>query len=138
VLPVAALTALAGFLLFFPPYWLTGRVAARFRPEPDQGATHKLLVGIPLYALWIVLLALLAARWVGPWTGAAVVAVAPLVGMAGLVVRERWRGDWRDARRFFLLRSRRALAGQLAERQRELAGRLHALYESSVARGVIP
>ncbi len=138
VLPLAAVTALAGFLLFFPPYWLTGRVAARFRPEPDQGATHKLLVGIPLYGLWIVLLAVLAWRFVGPWAAAAVVLGAPVVGMAGLVVRERWRGDWRDARRFVLLRSRRALAGQLAQRQRELAGRLHALYESSVARGVLP
>jgi hypothetical protein len=138
VLPLAAVTALAGFLLFLPPYWLTGRVAARFRPEPDQGATHKLLVGIPLYGAWIVLLAVLAARWIGPWTAAAVVAGAPLVGMAGLVVRERWRGDWRDARRFFLLRSRRALAAQLAQRQRDLAGRLHALVEASVARGVLP
>jgi len=137
VLPLAAAAALAGFLLFFPPYWLTGRVVARFRPDPDQGATHKLLAGIVLYGLWLALLAVLAGLAFAPWAAFLVLTGAPVVGMAGLLVRERWRGDWRDARRFFLLRSRRALAAQLAGRQRDLAGRLHALYESSVARGVL-
>ena len=138
VLPLATAAALAGFLLFFPPFWLTGRVAAAFRPDPDQGATHKLLAGIVLYGLWLALLAALAGIVFAPWAAAAVLVGAPLVGMTGLLVRERWRGDWRDARRFFLLRTRRALAAQLAGRQRDLAGRLHALYESSVARGVLP
>jgi 1-acyl-sn-glycerol-3-phosphate acyltransferase len=138
VLPLAAAVGLAGFALFFPPYWLTGRVAAAFRPDPDQGATHKLLVGIVLYGLWIASLAVLAGIALAPWTAALVVAGAPVVGMGGLLVRERWRGDWRDARRFLLLRTRRALAAQLARRQHELAARLHALYETTVARGNHP
>jgi 1-acyl-sn-glycerol-3-phosphate acyltransferase len=138
VMPIAAAVALAGLVLFYPPYRLTGWLAARFRPDPDQGATHKLLAGIVLYGLWLALLAVLAGIAIGPGAAAVTLAGAPLVGMAGLVVRERWRGDWRDARRFLLLRSRRVLAAQLAQRQRALAGRLHALYESSLSRGVQP
>jgi hypothetical protein len=137
VLPLATVVALLGFLLFFVPWRLTGRVAAQFRPEPDQGATHKLLAGIVLYGLWLALLAALAGVVLAPWAAVVVLVGAPVLGMAGILVRERWRGDWRDARRFLLLRTRRDLAAQLAERQRALAERLHALYESSLARGVL-
>jgi hypothetical protein len=137
VLPLAAAVALAGVLLFLAPYHLTGRVAALFRPEPDQRATHKLLVGIPAYALWVALLAVAAVLRFGAAYAPLVLLGAPAIGMAGLLVRERWRGSWRDARRFFLLRSRRALALQLANRQLELADRLHALYETYAARGAL-
>lgn len=135
VLPLAAATAAAGFLLFLVPYWLTGRLAAAFRPPPDQVATSKLLVGIPLYTGWVGVLAVAAAIGFSPWAGALVLMAAPVVGMAGLRIRERWRGDWRDARRFFFLRSRRALAVQLAHRQSVLADRLHHLYEAVSPRG---
>jgi hypothetical protein len=137
VLPLAAVVALLGFLLFFVPWWLTGHVAARFRPEPDQGATYKLLGGIVLYGLWLAVLAVLAWALVAPWAALVVLVATPAVGMTGLLVRERWRGDWRDARRFLLLRTRGDLAAQLAERQRALAERLHVLYESSLARGIL-
>ncbi len=137
VLPLAAATAVAGFALFLVPYWLTGRVAAAFRAPPDQVATTKLLVGIPLYAIWVLALAA-AAGWRSPWAGVAALALAPILGMVGLRVRERWRGDWRDARRFFLLRSRRELAAQLARRQHALADRLHALYTTYASRGLLP
>lgn len=55
--------------------------------------------------------------------------------MTGLVIRERWRGAWSDARRFLLLRSRRALGEALRARQRELGARLDGLYESFATRG---
>ena len=135
VLPLGAAIAIAGFLVFFPPYRLTGWVAGLFRQEHDQRATHKLLVGIVAYALWVILLAILTGVRFGPLFAPLVLAGTPLVGMAGLLVRERWRGSWRDARRFFLLRSRRALVDQLAARQRALADRLHALYEAHTATG---
>jgi 1-acyl-sn-glycerol-3-phosphate acyltransferase len=135
VLPLAAATGLAGFLLFVVPYHLTGRVAALFRVDPDQRSTYKLLTGIALYALWVLALAVVAGVARGPAGALAVLVGAPIIGMAGLLVRERWRGDWRDARRFLLLRSRRDLARQLAERQHGLAVRLHALYETYAAPG---
>jgi len=136
MLPLAAAAAVAGFLLFLVPYWLTGRVAAAFRAPSDQVATTKLLVGIPLYACWVLALAA-AAGSRSLWAGLSALALAPIVGMVGLRVRERWRGDWRDARRFFLLRSRRELATQLAGRQHALADRLHALYTAYASRGVL-
>jgi 1-acyl-sn-glycerol-3-phosphate acyltransferase len=137
VFPLAATVAVLGVLLFYAPYRLTGWIAGWLRPVPDQVATHKLLVGIPAYAIWIATLATAAGLWLGASAVALVVAGAPVVGMAGLLVRERWRGAWRDARRFLLLRSRRTLAIQLAARQRELADRLQALYETHAARGAI-
>jgi hypothetical protein len=51
----------------------------------------------------------------------------PAIGMLGLVVRERWRGAWADARRFFRMRSRRDLVAQLRDERRALGARLDAL-----------
>ncbi len=137
VFPLAASVAALGLALFYVPYRLTGWIAGRLRPVTDQIATHKLLVGIPVYGLWIAGLAVAVGLRVGTVAGALILAAAPAVGMAGLLVRERWRGAWRDARRFLVLRSRRALAVQLADRQHELADRLHALYETHAARGAL-
>lgn len=133
LLPLAAVVALAGFLLFVIPFHATRQVAALFRTDEDERSTYKLLSGIVLYTLWVLGLTFAAGIAWGPLGGLATLTGAPLVGMAGLLVRERWRGDWRDARRFLLLRSRRALARQLAERQHGLAARLHALWESYAA-----
>ena len=59
--------------------------------------------------------------------GTAVLLGMPVVGMVGLVVRERWRGAGRDARRFFLLRSRTTLVSQLRAERGDLGARLDAL-----------
>ncbi len=53
-----------------------------------------------------------------------------LVGLIGLWIRERWYGALCDARRFFLLRSRKRLIHTLRERQRDLAVRLKEFYEA--------
>ena len=76
-----------------------------------------------------LLLAVLAAVGWGLVAGLALLLALPAVGMLGLAVRERWRGAWSDARRFFLLRSRGALVDALRETQRELGVRLQALYD---------
>jgi hypothetical protein len=49
--------------------------------------------------------------------------------MLGLIVRERWRGAWDDARRFFLLRSRGALIAQLRVERRALGESLDGLLQ---------
>ncbi len=54
----------------------------------------------------------------------------PVVGLAGLRIRERWRGAWSDASRFLLLRSRRRLIENLRVKQKDLAVRLKALYDA--------
>ena len=134
LIPVVAVPAVFGYLLFLIPRWLTRGIAAATRPGPEAIATHRLLSGIPVYALWILGLSAAAGLRSGP--GAAVLALvgAPTIGILGTWIRERWRGAWEDARRFLLLRSRRELADQLRVAQTELAGRLRELYGHYAAR----
>ncbi|HEX9705563.1 MAG TPA: 1-acyl-sn-glycerol-3-phosphate acyltransferase, partial [Gemmatimonadales bacterium] len=136
VMPLAAAIALAGLLLFWVPYQLTGWVAGGVRRPEDQRSTYKLLFGIAIYAIWVLGLAVTAALTAGVPAGLGVFVGAPVLGMSGLVVRERWRGAWSDARRFFLLRGRQALADALRARQRELGARLDVLYQAFATRGV--
>ena len=133
VMPLALSLAAAGFVLFFPPYRLTGLAVARIRLDPDERSTWKLLVGGGCYLLWVVLLAGAFAALRGVVAGLAALALVPAIGMIGLVIRERWRGAWDEARRFFLLRSRRDLVATLRERQHGLAERLKTLYQERAA-----
>jgi len=127
--PPAVLLGLTGAVLFWPPYQVTDRVVRAMRPDADQGSTYKVLVGAVVYLLWVVLLSALAWWLQGPWTALIVFLVSPLFGLAGQWVRERWRGAWKDVRRFFLLRSRREVRQQLKEDQGLLAARLHKAHE---------
>jgi 1-acyl-sn-glycerol-3-phosphate acyltransferase len=138
VFPLAIGLALVGFLVFYPPYRLTGMIVDRAHLEEDQRSSWKLLVGMGVYAVWVVMAAgamgaIGAMGTTGTNVGRAVgVAAAvllgmPAVGMLGLLVRERWRGAWRDARRFFRLRSRHDLVAQLRDERRALGARLDAL-----------
>jgi glycerol-3-phosphate O-acyltransferase/dihydroxyacetone phosphate acyltransferase len=134
VAPFAWAVALVGFLLFFPPYRITGWIVDRVRLKPDERSTWKMLVGVGTYALWVLLVAGTAAAAAAAGAAArigvgfAVLLGMPAIGMLGLVVRERWRGMWRDARRFLLLRSRRSLIAQLRDERHALGARLDALY----------
>ena len=133
LLPLAVALVVGGAVCFFPPYHLTGLIVRRLHLHEDERSTWKLLLGIVIYAVWIIALAGAAAiRW-GLAAGAVVAVSLPWVGVGGIVVRERWRGAWSDARRFFLLRSRRDLVAGLRARQRDLAERFRALYEERMA-----
>ncbi len=136
-MPIAMLLALSGVVLFFPPYWLTGRLVNRLRLDVDERASWKLLLGGAIYGAWLLVLAVAAGfRW-GVAGFAAVLPAVPAVGMSGLVIRERWRGAWSDARRFFLVRSRGDLVATLRDQQHGLAERLKALYQKrSMTAGV--
>ena len=133
VMPIALLVALAGVLLFFAPYRITGTLVDRRRLDVDERSSWKLLLGGAIYGIWLLLLAVVAGITWGPAAVVAVLLAAPAVGMAGLVIRERWRGAWSDARRFFLLRGRRDLVATLRDRQRDLAERFKALYQERAA-----
>jgi 1-acyl-sn-glycerol-3-phosphate acyltransferase len=133
--PLALALAAAGFLLFVVPYQVTGRLVASRRLEVDQVSTWKLLLGIAVYAGWLVLLAAAGAAIVGPVGAAAALLGVPAVGMLGLLVRERWRGAWSDARRFFLLRSRRDLLDSLRAAQRDLGARLQRAHDEYTPQG---
>jgi 1-acyl-sn-glycerol-3-phosphate acyltransferase len=134
LLPPAALVAVAGLVLFYPPYRMTGWLVGRVRLREDERSTWKLLVGIGVYAAWGAVLVALGAVFRGGWAALGLLLGLPAVGMIGLSVRERWRGAWDDARRFFRLRSRDDLIGTLKVEQSELAGRLEALFDRYTAR----
>jgi 1-acyl-sn-glycerol-3-phosphate acyltransferase len=135
LLPLAALVAVAGFLLFWPPYRLTGWIVGRLDLSADQRSTYKVLIGAALYGAWLLLVTIFAARTIG-WLGALLVLAAmPAIGMAGLSVRERWRGAWADARQWLWLRGRRSIVTGLRERQRTLADRLDAALQAYGAQG---
>jgi hypothetical protein len=136
VMPLAAAVAIAGWLLFWTPYRLTGFVVDRMQRPADQRSSYKLLVGIVVYAGWVLALAAAgAAVTINIWAGLGVLLGVPAVGMAGLVIRERWRGAGSDVRRFVLLRSRRELVDSLRATQRDLGVRLDSLYRDFAARG---
>jgi 1-acyl-sn-glycerol-3-phosphate acyltransferase len=126
----AILLAVVGFILFWLPYTLTDLVSAASRRALDQRSTYKLLIGISLYGFWVLFLAAATAWMWNPLAGVGALAVIPFVGLAGLRIREGWRGAWSDARRFLLLRSRRRLLESLRVKQKELAVRLKALYDA--------
>jgi hypothetical protein len=129
LLPLGVVLASLGAALFWVPYRLTGVIVDRLSLEEDVLSTWKLLVGLVLYAAWFALLVAIAGTTFGvPGALLSVVAV-PSVAMAGLLVRERWRTAWDDARRFFLIRSRRDMIGKLRDRQNVLASRIQALLD---------
>jgi len=128
----ASLLALAGFLLFWPPRRVTGRAVDRLAPQAEERSSYNLLGGTLFYAVWLILLAVIAGSIGGVWLGVGTLAALPALGIGGLVIRERWRGAWSDARRFFLLRSRRELAAGLRARQSDLAARIDAIVLASV------
>ena len=130
-----AATWVVGWLLFWTPYRLTGLFVDRIQRPADQRSTYNLLVGIGVYAVWVLALAAAGAVTFNAWAGLGVLLGVPAVGMAGLVIRERWRGAWGDVRRFILLRTRRELVDTLRAAQRELGVRLDSLYRDFAARG---
>jgi 1-acyl-sn-glycerol-3-phosphate acyltransferase len=129
VVPLALVLAIGGWVGFIVPHLILDGFVGRLRLHQDERSTWRLLLGIVIYAAWVLGLGGAAALGVGVGTGLLVAAGLPVVGVAGMVVRERWRGAWDDARRFFLLRSRRDLVRGLRRQQRELAERFRALYE---------
>jgi hypothetical protein len=129
LMPLLIALAVIGAALFWIPYQLTGIIVNRLRLDTDVRSTWKLLIGIVLYALWLIALVVFAGTTFG-WAGALIaLAGVPVVAMIGLQVRERWQRAWSDARRFFLLRSRRDLVAALAARQHDLGARLQAILD---------
>lgn len=129
VMPLGVILAAIGAIPFRVPYQVTGRVVDRLRLEQDVRSTWKLLVGFVLYTAWLVLLTVLTGVFLGGAAALLCLVLVPAVAMAGLLVRERWASAWSDARRFFLLRSRRDMIEKLRERQAALAARIQALLD---------
>lgn len=133
--PLELVAATVGAACFWVPFHITGRVVRRIPLDVDLRSTWKLLIGLVVYLAWILLLSALAWVIFSAWASLAVLVLLPWLGLVGQLVRQRWRDAWNDARRFFLLRSRRDLVQALRIRQRELGARLDALFQLTIARG---
>ncbi|PKL93065.1 MAG: hypothetical protein CVV20_05550, partial [Gemmatimonadetes bacterium HGW-Gemmatimonadetes-1] len=90
-------------------------------------------IGSGVYLAWVVGWGVVAGFVWNLWAALAVLLAVPVVGMAGLLVRERWRGAWDDLSRFVLMRSRDRLLTTLRQEQHNLAERLDALYHRASA-----
>lgn len=125
-LPLELSVAALGVAVFWFPYKLTA-IAGRAPTDGASRATFKLVAGVALFALWIILLGALAWRLAGWTAGVAALAVLPALALTTLTLLERSSGAWGDARRFFVLRSRRRALEDLRLRQKYLAHRLSGL-----------
>ncbi|HVG44879.1 MAG TPA: lysophospholipid acyltransferase family protein [Longimicrobium sp.] len=130
--PVAAL----GIAVYWLPYHLTGVLERRMVQHEDVRATFKVLVGGVLHIVWTLAIAGLVGWRFGLGAALCVLVALPLVGFVTMHVVEQWQRAVAEARRFFLRARRRDELRELRARQRELAGKLHALWEEvSGARG---
>ncbi len=123
------LIAVASWVAFWIPYHATRVLSRVGKPGLDQRSTYKLLIGIVVYGLWVIAIGVIVSWGSRLSIGMLVFMLLPTVGVVGLWVRERWRGAWRDVRRFFLMRSRHEVVTELQAEQRRLAAELKALYE---------
>lgn len=132
-LPLWVLIAWLGAALFWPPYRLTEVLVGRSPADGSGRASVKLVTGAILFVLWIA--ALTAALWLlaGWRAGAAAMLMLPLLAVTTIVLLEKSGGALRDARRFFLLRSRSSALGQLRTRQAALGKRLAELRARAAA-----
>ncbi|MDZ4388614.1 MAG: lysophospholipid acyltransferase family protein [Gemmatimonadales bacterium] len=133
VLPLWAALGVTGWLLFVIPYRLTAWIVNRFTLETDTRSTWQFLIGSGVYLAWVVGWGVVTGFVWNLWAALAVLVAVPVVGMAGLLVRERWRGAWDDLSRFVLMRSRDRLLTTLRQEQHDLAERLDALYHRACA-----
>jgi glycerol-3-phosphate O-acyltransferase/dihydroxyacetone phosphate acyltransferase len=123
--PVAAL----GIAVYWIPYRLTGVLEHRMVKDEDVRATFKVLVGFMLHLVWTLAIAGIVGWRFGLGAALLVLVALPLVGFVTVHVVEQWARGAAEARRFFLRARRREEIRELRTRQRELAQRLHALWE---------
>jgi hypothetical protein len=118
---VLAPLAIAGLILFFVPYWLTGVAAGLATRESDVAASAKVVAGAIIYSVWLAVL--VTAAWLALGATAAWIAAVllPIVALAALFALER-ESAVLDAVRAWLLIERAPTGTRALRRQRsELA-----------------
>lgn len=116
VLPVAV----AGAAFWFVPYFVTPRVAVRFRPKLDQVATYKVSVGFLAFPIWLAMGGAIT-WWFAGWRPAlALLIVATIAGLAAVAWRDRLRVVMEDVRVFLRAGGRARSRERLAEMRSDL------------------
>jgi type IV secretory pathway VirB3-like protein len=121
--------AIAGLVIFWVPYQLTGRLARRATSEKDVAATATVFVGAAVYAAWLMLL--VVGIWLLAGRGVILATIAiPLLAVAGLLAIEREGNMIDTARAWLVLRRARSESRARLKRERsELALVLDEVYE---------
>lgn len=126
--------AFVGTLLWWVPYRATRPVALLAKPSPEVLATSMLLASLVLFPAWLTLLGTLAALWGGWIAAAAVLLVAPVLGVFALTFWERRSRAVDDAQVFLRLGLRTRLKERLRAQRDELVRELEALGDELGAR----
>jgi glycerol-3-phosphate O-acyltransferase / dihydroxyacetone phosphate acyltransferase len=124
-LPLAA----AGLLLFLPWTLAVRGALAVARVEEDMLATVKLLAALVLGPLYVLVLAAVVWRWLGPGWAVGVVAAALPLALFTRTFLARRKEALRDVRLFFRLGNRSAAKRQLIAEGESLAARIEALVD---------
>jgi glycerol-3-phosphate O-acyltransferase / dihydroxyacetone phosphate acyltransferase len=138
VLMVTGALGLLGHLAFAVPAAVTLAAVERIRPTPDIRSTYRTLGGALFFGVWIVLLAAAAAALAGVLGAVLAMLVLPALAIAAVAFRDRWADARAIARRYLLLRSRRRMHRELAERQARIAERLRRLHAELGSATVAP
>ena len=112
---------IAGLVVFFVPYWLTGMVAKRTAPERAMLATAQLIGGTLIYALWLTLFVVAAWRLGGTNAAIAMGVAIPVLAVASLFAIERESAVFDTVRAWSINRSRSATRERLKRRRSEIA-----------------
>lgn len=95
-LSLGLVPALAGTLHHLLPFAITrGIVQLIKHPGRPTIAQNRLLIGLPVYALWYACVWWLLAKYTQPWIASLWTALMPLAGVVALHYTWRVRGAWR-------------------------------------------
>ncbi|HEY5610654.1 MAG TPA: 1-acyl-sn-glycerol-3-phosphate acyltransferase [Thermoanaerobaculia bacterium] len=124
---LATPVVVVGLILFYLPYLATAWIERLLRLSPEVRVTYKIFGGGVIFILWIALLSTLIGLDSRALFGVIAALVLPLFALATLVLVERWREAFLEARTYLVLRQRSSLRDRLLERRRAIARELEGL-----------
>lgn len=111
---------MVGIMLNWVPYQVTSHLVRRMNPDSDVSATYKLFGGLLFFPATWVLEALIVAWLLGPIAAGLVLVFAPVGGYVALKNMDRREAFFEEARAYLILRTRKRLAAELADRQQQV------------------
>ena len=112
---------LAGLIVFFVPYWLTGLIARQTAPERAMLATAQLIGGVFVYGLWLALFVTAAWRLGGTDAAIAMAVAIPILAVVSLFAIERESAVLDTVRAWWSINRRGATRERLKRRRSDLA-----------------
>jgi hypothetical protein len=130
-IPLLLMTPIAmlGFLLFWIPRELTGRIGTKAsrKEGEDSIPTFRVMYGGVIFLAWFLALGAAAGVAWGWLAGMLTVLALPALAFAAMTIGESRRFVWQSIRRYFTLRRHPERVAALRQRQHALAQRLKEL-----------